>query len=81
MRTYGGSSDEIRHYGEYHTRDEVREAITKFGLVETQRAIAHQQRMERLYNAGQTSEASARFTFPPHPAYPDWIFYYHGAFS
>jgi hypothetical protein len=43
-------------------------------------AIRRQRRMERYYDQGKIREAQALWNTRP-ADYPEWMFYYHGAFS
>jgi hypothetical protein len=81
MDTYGGSDGRIKYRGQFYDIDELRTEVRKYGLTEAERVVKHQEDMEKLYSRGETDRATARYKAPRTKPYPDWLFYYHGAYS
>jgi hypothetical protein len=67
-----------RYYGV--DADDVKDAVKELGKPEAQRALALQERMEELYHEGRQEEARQLWESRDR-SLPDWMFFYHGAFS
>jgi hypothetical protein len=66
----------------YYGRDpaEVRQELMTHDLVAVQRASKMRQKMHDLYDKGRHSEARALWE-QRDQSLPEWMFFYHGAFS
>lgn len=71
-----------REVEKYYGRDpsEVRQELMSYDLVAVQRAARDRQRMHDLYDKGLHADAR-RLWEQRDTSLPEWMFYYHGAFS
>jgi hypothetical protein len=74
--------DYINRQEEFYDKseEEVRDGIAGLSKEQIRAIISHQKKEEALYDAGQRDEATAEWRARIQ-RYPDWLFYYHGAFS
>lgn len=61
-------------------REEVRQELKSYDMLKVSRAIDSQRRMAKLYDQGRSADARALWE-KRDQSLPEWMFYYHGAFS